>query len=460
MILNSSFIKQQQQSLEHKLAIYFTPLVVLIGYTNPYIFLTGLFIFFLLTSFKLLKTMILWMILLGTVSILIPFLAPIIFIVMVILFIMRIGFVKNNWKPFLSGICFYGYMGLLIYRSQQYYEDGVWSLTLLTEAVMMSFISLILIRIILLKLYKNGYECYQALGIMGSAPLIIISFILPFLKIHIGGDIFVGETTATEGNTSFTNETTVVREHIRTAPDGDVRNNLSYTGPDKTAPNNQLVEVKSHIRTLPNETITENLSHQNVTSTSESSVGSERTSRLSAPIAATTGSRYKSRYSEGTPFVEKMKKYKISVSIIILLLFGFSGWVLSDVFLSNKKNTQSQTQTNLQNDAFHQDQLLGNSVPSQTIEPTGNTEPILDEEIETTNTIEDKIYRLQVGAYAQEENARKLADELNHKGFSAFVKHEDPYYKVQAGAFSIKENAEEIKKLLEEDGYIVYLTEE
>lgn len=125
MILNSSFIKNQQQSLEHKLAIYFTPLVVLIGYTNPYIFLTGLFIFFLLTSFKLLKTMILWMILLGTVSILIPFLAPIIFIVMVILFIMQIGFVKNNWKPFLSGICFYGYMGLLIYRSQQYYEDGV-----------------------------------------------------------------------------------------------------------------------------------------------------------------------------------------------------------------------------------------------------------------------------------------------------------------------------------------------
>ena len=72
MILNSSFIEQQQQSLEHSLAIYFTPLVVLIGYTNPYIFLTGLFIFFLLTSFKLLKTMILWMILLGSISIFDP----------------------------------------------------------------------------------------------------------------------------------------------------------------------------------------------------------------------------------------------------------------------------------------------------------------------------------------------------------------------------------------------------
>lgn len=113
-------------------------------------------------------------------------------------------------------------------------------------------------------------------------------------------------------------------------------------------------------------------------------MGSEKTSRLSVPIAATTGSRYKSRYSGGTPFLERMKKHKVSVSIIILLLFGFSGWVLSDVFLSNEKNTQSHT--NLQNDAFHQDQLLGNSVPSQTIEPAGNTEPILDEEIETTNT--------------------------------------------------------------------------
>ena len=120
-----------------------------------------------------------------------------------------------------------------------------------------------------------------------------------------------------------------------------------------------------------------------------------------------------------------MKKHKVSVSIIILLLFGLSGWVLSDVFLSDEKNTQSQT--NLQNDAFHQDQLLGNSVPSQTIEPAGNTEPLLDEEIQTTDTKGDKINKLQVGAYAQEENARKLADELNHKGFSAFVKHEDPY---------------------------------
>ena len=101
---------------------------------------------------------------------------------------------------------------------------------------------------------------------------------------------------------------------------------------------------------------------------------------------------------------------------------------------------------------FIKDQLLGNSVPSQTIEPDGNTEPILDEEIETSNTIEDKIYRLQVGAYAQEENARKLADELNHKEFSAFVKHEDPDNNVQAGAFSIKENAEEIKKTIRRRG--------
>ena len=389
--------------------------------------------------------------------VLIPVLAPIIFIVMVILFIMRIGFVKNNWKPFLSGICFYGYMGLLIYRSQQYYEDGVLSQSLLTEAVMMSFISLILIRTILIKLYNNGYECYQSLGIMGSAPLIIISFILPFLKMHIGGDIFVGETTVTEGNTSYTNDTTFIREHIRTAPDGDVRNSLSYTGPDKTPPNNQLVEVKSHIRTLPNETIIENGYHPNVTPTFESYVGSEKTSRLSVPIAATAGSRYKSRYSGGTPFLERMKNHRGSVGIIILLLFGLSSWVLSDLFLFDEKNNQSQT--NLQNDAFRQDHLQGNSSASQSIEPTGNTEPVIDEEIETANTRGDKVYRLQVGAYAQEENAKELANELNHKGFSAFVKHEAPYYKVQAGAFSIKENAEEIKTILEDEGYIVYLTE-
>ena len=71
-----------------------------------------------------------------------------------------------------------------------------------------------------------------------------------------------------------------------------------------------------------------------------------------------------------------MKKHKVSAGIIILLLFGISGWVLSDVFLSDEKNTQSQTQTNLQNDSFRQDQLLGNSAPSQSMEAAGNTESI------------------------------------------------------------------------------------
>ena len=131
------------------------------------------------------------MILLGSISVLIPVLAPIIFIVMVILFLIRIGFVKNNWKPFLSGICFYGYMGLLIFRSQQYYEDGVLSQSLLTEAVMMSFISLILIRTILLRLYKNGYECYQALGHYGKCTInhhflsIAFSIFQIIKKIHL-----------------------------------------------------------------------------------------------------------------------------------------------------------------------------------------------------------------------------------------------------------------------------------
>lgn len=52
----------------------------------------------------------------------------------------------------------------------------------------------------LIDCYKNGYESYVALGIMGSAPLIIISFLLPFLKIHIG-DPIVGETYAPETKT-------------------------------------------------------------------------------------------------------------------------------------------------------------------------------------------------------------------------------------------------------------------
>lgn len=492
--LNPSFVENQLQSSKHKLAIYLLPLVVFVGYFHPVIFIIGISFFFLITSFQLLKSMIFWMLIIGGISALIPVLAPIIFIVMIILFLMRIGFVIENWKPFVSGIIFYGFMAILIYRSFLYYDGYGWDILYLYyyfpfasffEGLIMSLISFLSLRIILKKLYSNGYECYQALGIMGSAPLIIISFLLPFLKLHIGGDFFVGETTVTEATPSYTNEVTTVQEHVRTMPDGDVRNNLSYTGSDKTLPNDQLVEVKSHIRTLPNETVADNLSYRSHSnSIVETTFKSEKASTLTEPIVTITGNRYNSEATRVNRLLETVKrnnKNKILAIVTLTLLISLSIWGISSILLPSTQNStdrseqkvvKSPTEPYLQNDRngtyIKEDE--GNPLKdAQLTEGPNNNEHTTNETIEFEEAISSEIteenpsgktYRLQVGAYMFEENAREVVDELNRKGFSAYAKKEGQYVKVQAGAYSIKENAEKAQRTLEEAGFEVLVTEE
>lgn len=283
--MNQPWIQEQVQSSHHKIAIYLFPIVIFLGYVHPIIFGIGLFLFFLITSFKLLKSMLLWMLILGVISLLIPFLAPVIFIIMIVLFIMRIGYVIKNWRPFVSGIFLYGISGALIGRSAYLYSYGFNSFF---EGAIVSIISFFAIRQLLLWLYQHNYSSYAALGTMGSVPVIIISFILPFLKLHVGGDFFVTDTTVETKPTSgtvygdtytdtkvttgepvasrsplLTEQTLVyVNDHVRTAPDGDIRNNLSYHGPDKTVPNSDLVYVKDHVRTSPDGNVMNNLSYQ------------------------------------------------------------------------------------------------------------------------------------------------------------------------------------------------------
>lgn len=116
----------------------------------------------------------------------------------------------------------------------------------------MALISTVMLHIMLRNCYQYGYESYFALGVMGSAPLIIISFLLPFLKIHVG-DSIVGESYISE-NTPVPTEKTFVDPYVRTAPDGIAQNNYSYDGPDKLPPNSETVEVKGYWRSVSGET--------------------------------------------------------------------------------------------------------------------------------------------------------------------------------------------------------------
>jgi cell division septation protein DedD len=63
-----------------------------------------------------------------------------------------------------------------------------------------------------------------------------------------------------------------------------------------------------------------------------------------------------------------------------------------------------------------------------------------------------QLYRVQVGAFSSEANARGLADELVGKGYDAIV-IPGSLHRVQVGAFSQRENAETLKTELEGKGY-------
>ncbi len=63
-----------------------------------------------------------------------------------------------------------------------------------------------------------------------------------------------------------------------------------------------------------------------------------------------------------------------------------------------------------------------------------------------------QLYRVQVGAFSSEANARSLANELANKGYQVVV-IPGSLYRVQAGAFSQRDNAETLKRELEGKGY-------
>ena len=92
---------------------------------------------------------------------------------------------------------------------------------------------------------------------------------------HVGGDVYVAEPGVVDGH-AVTGETVVhsseahiakgtnvqhVQSYVRTAPDGDVTNNLSYHGPDAKPVNTEMVAVKGHVRTAPDGDVTNNLSY-------------------------------------------------------------------------------------------------------------------------------------------------------------------------------------------------------
>ena len=74
------------------------------------------------------------------------------------------------------------------------------------------------------------------------------------------------------------------------------------------------------------------------------------------------------------------------------------------------------------------------------------------------NGNKSKLYRVQVGAYRERENADDLLMDLRREGFPAFIILENGVYKVQAGAFAVLDNAVKMEERLRNTGYDTFIT--
>lgn len=88
----------------------------------------------------------------------------------------------------------------------------------------------------------------------------------------------------------------------------------------------------------------------------------------------------------------------------------------------------------------------GDETPPREPEPEGEE-----------NAPEEKLYRVQVGAYRNREYAEALLSQLQQEGYPAFILKEDGYYKVQAGAFRALDNAVRLEGELRRKGYSTFL---
>ncbi|MFC0477471.1 N-acetylmuramoyl-L-alanine amidase [Robertmurraya beringensis] len=68
-----------------------------------------------------------------------------------------------------------------------------------------------------------------------------------------------------------------------------------------------------------------------------------------------------------------------------------------------------------------------------------------------------RVYRVQIGAFRNRENAERLAERAVAKGFETYVYQEDGLFKVQIGAFADRKRAEELANRAEREGFDAFV---
>ena len=239
---------------------------------SQYVILCFFILFFLVTAWEMMINMILFSLAAGAIVFLLPFLAPVAFIIMVLLFLVRIEFIITNWKPVLAGFFIYG-LAYLLYK-ESYFLTPIFKLgvsliqfipDMIKSMVNFDFFSFCygntfaactiacIFQLLLYWLYRNGYSASGALNIMGSIPLVIIALMLPFLKAAAFDGMFdAGHTGDFAHNADVSHDGYIVKP-----PDGYHHVN----GYERVAPDGHIQHVAGYIRSNPDGIVENNLSY-------------------------------------------------------------------------------------------------------------------------------------------------------------------------------------------------------
>jgi len=101
-----------------------------------------------------------------------------------------------------------------------------------------------------------------------------------------------------------------------------------------------------------------------------------------------------------------------------------------------------------------QNKIHGNTTPSQT-SLTPQSPPMVSDNDFNESYV--PLYRVQVGAFKNRDNAERMLNNLIVEGFPAFIIYEDNYYKVQVGAFKLLSNAIKMEQRLRRYRYNTYI---
>lgn len=271
-------MQQSSDGTGHWTTVILFGLIIFLGSINQGILFLGLLCFFIGTVVPLLwrnRVLFIACLLIGILSVAIPILAPIAATIVIIFYIIRINLVIQHWRPLLAGLLLYS--GCIIYAVVC---PTLWGTVL--GPLVFGIIASALLHKTLMWLYSHNYDTKTALGLMGVVPLLILAFILPFLKLHFDaapGDGIFGHTEGSVFDHGAPVEHAGISEgyagheiappgyhqvtsHIRTLPDGIPQNNLSYHGEVSPGTPNApgIVHIDSYVRSNPDGIVENNLS--------------------------------------------------------------------------------------------------------------------------------------------------------------------------------------------------------